>query len=34
MPVCEFVRETGSLESFFMQITNHDEERVIIENDY
>lgn len=34
VPVCEFVRETGSLESFFMQITNHDEERVIIENDY
>ncbi len=34
VPVCEFVRETGSLESFFIQITNHDEERVLIENDY
>lgn len=34
VPVCEFVRETGSLESFFIQITNHDEEKVLIENDY
>ena len=34
VPVCEFVRETGSLESFFIQITNHDKEKVLIENDY
>lgn len=34
IPVREFVREPGSLESYFMQITDHTEEKVIMENDY
>lgn len=34
IPVREFVREPGSLESYFMQITDHIEEKVIISNDY
>ena len=34
IPVREFVREAGSLESFFMQITDHSEEKVIMQNDY
>ena len=34
IPVREFVREPGSLESYFMQITGHSEERVILSNDY
>lgn len=32
--VREFVREPGSLESFFMKITDHSDERVIFKNDY
>lgn len=34
IPVREFVREPGSLESYFMQITDHTEEKVIMQNDY
>ena len=34
IPVREFVREPGSLESYFMQITGHTEEKVIMQNDY
>ncbi|MDO4939714.1 MAG: ABC transporter ATP-binding protein [Lachnospiraceae bacterium] len=34
IPVREFVREPGSLESYFMQITDHTEEKVIMRNDY
>ena len=34
IPVREFVREPGSLESYFMQITDHVEEKVIMQNDY
>ncbi|MDO4788011.1 MAG: ABC transporter ATP-binding protein [Johnsonella sp.] len=34
IPVREFVREPGDLESFFMQTINHREERTILENDY
>ena len=34
IPVREFVREPGSLENYFMQITGHSEERVILSNDY
>jgi len=34
IPVREFVREPGSLENYFMQITDHTEEKVIMENDY
>lgn len=34
IPVREFVREPGSLESYFMQITDHVEEKVIMSNDY
>ena len=34
IPVREFVREPGSLESFFIQMTDHTEEKVIMENDY
>ncbi len=34
IPVREFVREPGSLESYFMQITGHSEEKVILKNDY
>lgn len=34
IPVREFVREPGSLETYFMQITDHVEEKVIMENDY
>lgn len=34
IPVREFVREPGSLETYFMQITDHTEETVIMENDY
>jgi len=29
-----FVREPGNLESFFMQITDHNEERIVLKNDY
>lgn len=34
IPVREFVREPGSLETYFMQITDHTEEKVIMEDDY
>jgi len=34
IPVREFVREPGSLESYFMQITDHTEEKVILQNDF
>ncbi len=34
VPVVSFVRETGSLESFFMQMTSKNKERVISKNDY
>lgn len=33
IPVREFVREPGSLESYFMQITDHTEEKVLMRND-
>jgi len=34
IPVREFVREPGSLETYFMQITGHTEERIIMEDDF
>jgi ABC transporter related protein len=34
VPVLSFVREVGSLESFFMQMTNKNKEKVIAKNDY
>lgn len=34
IPVREFVREPGSLESYFMQITDHTEDKIIMESDY
>lgn len=34
IPVREFVREPGSLEDYFMQITDHTEEKLIMKNDY
>ena len=34
IPVREFVREPGSLENYFMQVTDHTEEKIILENDY
>lgn len=34
IPVREFVREPGDLESFFMQTIHYREERTILENDY
>lgn len=34
IPVTCFVREPGNLESFFMQITEHSKEKIILKNDY
>ncbi len=34
IPVREFVREPGSLETYFMQITDHTEEKIIMEEDF
>lgn len=34
VPVVSFIREAGSLESFFMQMTKRDKEKVILKNDY
>ena len=33
IPVREFVREPGSLEAYFMQLTTHADERVLLKND-
>ena len=32
--VSEFIREPGSLESFFIKVTNHSNESVIFSNEY
>jgi len=34
IPVSEFMREEAKLETFFMDITASNKERIIIENDY
>ena len=34
IPVIGFMREPGNLESFFIQITDHRQERTILQNDY
>ena len=32
--VSEFIREPGSLESYFIKVTNHSNESVIFSNEY
>ena len=34
IPVHSFMRETGSLESFFMKLTNKNKEKIILRNEY
>ena len=34
IPVLSFMRETGSLESFFMKLTNKNKEKIILRNEY
>ena len=34
IPVAEFVRESGNLEDYFMQITSHRDEKVVMRYDF